>query len=327
MGLSRYLLSGIATLGLYQPLLFGISASGLDMEERFIHRLPWITPEEWQTAVETPRENFQIRAARIVDPKISALEVLNSLPLLQKMSAASEAKFKKATLGSRSVTPANTLTEGYALGTSADTKLNVFVALGRACLNLPLFQHTGATKVKDHFFRHHSVHKFTPVALKTYALARYQDFLTHQKTSEIGFENGEFCSAVLVALVNAQEYQLNVNTQEVRPKWGEYHWKQKTVLIRPFTPRYEESFYALLQTIYTSLGHQISNLPIKLDQAHLYVEIREKMQEQQRKAQEIRALKNTPSAGIAKPMAEKIQESAPPTSSEKSDEEVQITHL
>ncbi len=296
MGPSRYLLSGMITLGLYQPQLLGISSSGLDAKARFTHRLPWITPEEWETTQQIAPQRFQLRTTRIVDPKMSTFDVLNSLPLLQQMSPSAEEKFAKSTLNNPEKTPANTLTDGYSLGTSADTKLNVMAALGRACLNLPLFQHTGTIKVKSHFFRHHSVPQFEPVNLKTYVRDRYQDFLRYHKTSKMGFENGEFCSTVLIALVNAQTYQINATAEEVYPKWAEYKWKEKQASLRPFTPLYEESFYAFLQTIYTSLEENVSTISIQREHAQVCIDKCEQIQEQQRIAKEIREKKNASAA-------------------------------
>lgn len=299
MGLFRFLFSGIVTLGCYQPVLLGIGASGLDLQGRFLHRLPWVTPMEWKQALEMPYQPFQVAHSRVVDPKMSAVEMLGSLPLLQKMSADVEAKFAKSTKTDRQIslynilTPFNVLTDGYVLGTSADTKLNMLVALGRACLNLPLFEHIGVEKVKDGLIHHHSVHKFASKNLRVYAYDRYQDFLVQNKSSDMGFENGEFCSTALLALVNAQEHQLVSLTKEIIPKWSEYRWRQqKSVSIRPFTPRYEESFYSLLQTIYTSLGDQVVTTPIQLDHALRCREKRSQLEAQERKAQEMRAIKN-----------------------------------
>lgn len=312
MGLSRYLFSGIVTLGCYQPVLLGIGASGLDIHARFLHRLPWVTPLEWKQAVETPYQPFQVAPSRIGDPKMDAVEVLGSLPLLQKMSVNVEKKFDKSIKTDQEITlyntltPFNILTDGYVLGTSADTKLNMLVALGRACLNLPLFEHTGSEKIKDGFMCHHSVYKFASKNLRVYAYDRYQDFLAQNKSSDMGFENGEFCSAALLALVNAQEYQLISSTKEIIPKWSEYRWRQqRPVSIRPFTPRYEESFYYLLQTIYISLGDRVLTTPIQLDHALRCEEKRMQLEVQEKNAQKMRAIKN----GIGtQPMTESLPE-------------------
>ncbi len=299
MGLFRCLFSGIMALVCYQPVLLGIGASGLDIHARFLHRLQWVTVLEWKQALEGPYQPFQVAPSRIGDPKIDAVEVLGSLPLLQKMSADVEAKFTKSINTDRQITlyhtlaPFNVLTDGYVLGTSADTKLNMLVALARACLNLPLFEHTGSRKVKDGLIHHHSVHKFASKSLRVYAYDRYQDFLVQNTSSDMGFENGEFCSTALLALVNAQEHQLVSLTKEIIPKWSEYRWReQKPVSIRPFTPRYEESFYSLLQTIYTSLGDQVVTTPIQLDHALRCREKQSQLEAQERKAQEMRAIKN-----------------------------------
>ncbi len=299
MGLFRCLFSGIMALGCHQPVLLGIGASGLDIHGRFLRRLPWVTPLEWKQALEEPYQPFQVPPSRIEDPEVDAIEVLGSLPLLQKMSADVEAKFTKSIKTDlqielyHALAPFNVLTDGYVLGTSADTKLNMLVALGRACLNLPLFEHTGSKKVKVGFIRHHSVHKFASKNLRAYAYERYEAFLKQNKSSEMGFENGEFCSTALLALVNSQEHQLVSLTKEVIPKWSEYRWReQKSVSIRPFTHRYEESFYSLLESIYTSIGDQVVTTPIQLDHALRCREKRSQLEVQERKAQEMRAIKN-----------------------------------
>ena len=293
MGPIKYLLSGLVTLSVSQAQLFAVVAAGLDVKGRFVHRAPWVLAEEWRDAMKRPRETFQIQGARIMDPNMNETEVLNSLPLLQKMSTIGEEKFKRATANNPLMLPTNTLTQDFSLGTSADTKLSVMVSLGRSCLNLPLFRHTGSKKVKDGILRHHSVHSFASVDLKSYAYERYQEFLGYQKASEMGFENGEFCSTVLIALVNAQDYQFNTSTQEVLPKWSEYRWKQKSFQIRPFAPRYEEQFYGLLQTIYSSLGSDLSNTAIELTHAKGCIKKREHVQEEQMRAKQVRMLKNT----------------------------------
>lgn len=294
-------LVGICSSLCFQPDIFALVTQGIDLQARFEKRMQWIDPLEWKEAQTTLTKPFQFNFKRFQDHENQVLSYLNSLPLMQTMSEEGKAVFSKATAtyGKEKLiflSPFNIITDNFALGQTADTRLNLLVGLGRACLNLPLYGHS-FTITRTHMV-HHTQHAFPLLDLHTYAKSQYDRFLANKPTSEMGFENGEFCSAVVLTLTETPEYVLDSASSYLFPKWGEFRVGNVSHTLLPFSPRYESSVHQLIQDVYRTYGHKIMNHSPACSRREEAIKIQQEQRDKRKKSEEIREKKNVIATSI-----------------------------